>query len=498
MKSNQISVKSLSKSVKVAFTLLALPLALSACTSLLRQPDPAAASNLTSAAFPTLLGQNANDPAGSSIASQGWSDFFTDPQLKQLIQLGLENNRDLRTAVLNVDKVRAQYQLARSSQFPTLGVNGGYATNGNKNSNTSTYTANLGLSSYEIDFWGRIANLKDSALQNFFSTQSARSTAQIALVSQIAQSYLAIAFDQEQLKLAQQTFKAQQDSYGLLDKQFKAGIISLQPLRQAEITLEQARLAAKNSETLIAQDRNGLALLVGQPVPDNLLPQGAITQITASQTLPAGLPSELLQHRPDIAGAEYTLKAKGADIAAARAAYFPSISLTGSVGYQSKNLSDLFKSGAFLWNIGPSINLPIFDGGARRANLDVARVDQKLALTAYEKSIQTAFREVSDELASRATLDDRLAAQDRLVKASTSNYDLSQARFKAGVDSYLNVLSAQQNLFTSQQAQITLKQQSLVSQVNLYKVLGGGAVNNIGLDAKPTNGNTTAAQVAKP
>ncbi len=498
MKANQLSVKSMSKSVKVAFTLLALPLALSACSSLLRQPDPAAASNLTSTAFPTLLGQNANDPAGSSIAAQGWSDFFTDPQLKQLIQLGLDNNRDLRAAALNIDKARAQYQISRAAQFPGLGLAAGSTTTGNKSDNTTKYNAGLALSGYELDFWGRVANLKDSALQSFFATQSARSTAQISLVSSIAQYYLALAFDQEQLKLAKQTLKSQQESYDLNQKQFKAGIISLVPVKQAQINVETAILAAKNAETQIAQDRNALTLVVGQTVPDNLLPTGAINQITASQNLPAGLPSELLQHRPDIAQQEFLLKAQGGNVAAARAAYFPSITLTGNVGYGSSQLSDLFKSGSFLWSVGPSINLPIFDWGTRRANLESARVDQKLALNSYEKSIQTAFRDVSDVLATRATLDERLASQSRLVEASQSNYDLSQSRFKAGVDSYLSVLTAQNSLFSSQQAQITLKQQALLSQVNLYTALGGGATNNIGLDATPTNGNTTAAQVAKP
>jgi multidrug efflux system outer membrane protein len=481
MKMNQPQAHAAQSSVKLIFTVLALPLALSACNShFLRQPDPVAASNLTAASYPALMDQNAAATAGASIAAQGWANYFTDPKLKQLIQLGLDNNRDLRAAALNIDRARAQYQLSRSAQYPTFGVTGGTQTTGNSSDNSTTYRAGLGLTGYELDFWGRVANLKDQALQSFFATESARSTVQISLVSQITQSYLALAFDQEQLKLAKQTLVAQKQSYDLNDKQFKVGIISLVPVKQAQISVENANLAIANYQTQLAQDRNALALLIGQSVPNELIPTGAVNQITASPTIPAGLPSELLQHRPDIAQTEFKLKAAGANIAVARAAYFPSISLTGNVGYSSTSLSDLFKSGSFGWGIGPSINLPIFDGGSRKATLDTAHVDQQLALNAYEKSIQTAFREVADVLATRATLDDRLAAQNRLVQASTTNYNLSQSRFKAGVDNYVAVLVAQTSLYSAQQGQIALKQSALLSQVNLYTALGGG-----GLDVNP-------------
>lgn len=503
MKMNHSNLKSTestitASSAKVMFTILALPLALSACTSFLRQPDPAPASNLTQAAYPTLLNQTLSNQAETSIAAKGWSDFFSDPKLKQLIQLGLDNNRDLRTAALNIELARAQYQLAKAPQLPTVGINAGATTTGNSSDHTTTYTAGLGLTSYELDFWGRIANLKDQALQSFFSTESARATTQISIVSQIAQSYLALAFDQEQLKLAQQTLDAQQKSYELNEAQFKAGIISLAPVKQAQISVENAKLAISNAQTLVAQDRNLLALTIGLPkVPDDLIPQGAVDQITTSPLLPAGLPSELLQRRPDIAQAEYTLKAAGANVAVARAAYFPKISLTGDVGYSSPSLSNLFKSGSFAWNVGPSVTLPIFDNGARKATLESARVQQQIDLTAYEKTIQSAFREVADVLAVRATIDDRLAAQQRLVEASQANYDLANASFKAGVSDYLTVLVAQTSLFSAQQAQITLKQAALLSQVNLYTALGGGAVNQIGLDVpNNTSGNTTA-QVVK-
>jgi multidrug efflux system outer membrane protein len=247
---------------------LALSLTMTGCsTSFLRQPDPVAASNLTAPSYPTLMNQTDAATSGESIASQGWKNFFTDPQLKQLIQLGLDNNRDLRTAALNIDRARAQYQLSRSAQFPTVGVTGGTQTTGNSSDNSTTYRAGLGLTGYELDFWGRVANLKDQALQSFFATQSARSTVQISLISQIAQTYLALSFDQEQLKLALQTLAAQKQSFDLNEKQFKVGIISLVPVKQAQISVENAHLAIANYQTQIAQDRNALALLIGQSVP---------------------------------------------------------------------------------------------------------------------------------------------------------------------------------------------------------------------------------------
>jgi outer membrane protein, multidrug efflux system len=456
---------------------LALSLTLPACTSLLRQHDPAPSTNLTAAAYPTLPNNALADPADSSIAATGWSDYFSDPKLKQLIQLGLDNNRDMRTATLNIELARAQYQLSKSQQLPNLNINARSNTTGNTSDNSTNYSAGLGLTSYELDFWGRIANLKDQALQSYFGTQSARATTQISIVRQITQSYLALAFDQEQLKLAQQTLTAQQQSYALNELQFKAGIIPLTAVKQAQITVETAKLAIKNAETRVAQDRNLLALSIGLPtVPDALIPQGAVEQISNKPLLSAGLPSELLQRRPDIIQAEYLLKAAGANIAVARAAYFPRISLTGNVGYSSPSLSDLFKSGSFGWNVGPSITLPIFDNGSRKANLESARVQQQISLAAYEKSIQSAFRDVADVLAFRATIDDRLAAQDRLVEAATINHRLAEERFKAGVSDYLSVLFAQTSLFNAQQAQIALKQASLLSQLNLYTALGGGGL----------------------
>ena len=458
-----------------------LALSLAACSRpVLRDADPMPVATVIPQAYPVDQAKTVDQ--GPSIAALGWQSFFADPQLKELIQLGLDNNRDLRTATLNIQRARAQYQIRQAAQLPTVAANGSVTEQGNTDDSNTAYSVGLGTTAYEIDLWGRVANLKDAALQNYLATQSAQQATRISLIGQIAQAYLALAFDQQQLKLAEQTLKAQQDSLNLNIKRQDVGIASAVPVRQSQISVETARLAIGNYQTQIAQDRNLLALLIAQPVPSNLMPTAAPAQIVRPTVLGTGLPSDLLRNRPDLAQAEYSLRAAGANIAAARAAFYPTISLTGNLGFSSSSLSDLFKSGAFNYGIGPSINLPIFDGGARQANLDVSKADQQIALSSYESAIQSAFREVSDVLATRSTLSDRLGAQNRLVAATQSNYDLAQARYRAGLDNYLTVLDAQRSLFTAQQAQISLQQSALISQVNLYKVLGGGSVDQAPTD----------------
>lgn len=459
-----------------------LALSLSACTRpVLRAADPVPVATT----IPTQYETPASTEA--SIATIGWQDFFADAKLKQLIQLGLDNNRDLRTAALNIQRAQAQYQIRSADQLPSINASGSATVQGNKDNSNNNYQVGLGMAAYEIDLWGRVANLKDAALQNYLASQSAQQATQVALIGQIAQSYLAIAFGQEQLRLAEQTLKAQEESLNLNRKRLNVGISSAVPVRQGEISVETARLAISNAKTQLAQDRNTLALLLGQGVPDNLMPSSIPAPLLSKDVLSTGLPSDLLRNRPDVAQAEYSLKAAGANIAAARAAFYPTISLTGNLGLSSTSLSDLFKSGAFSYSAGPSISLPIFDAGARQANLEVSKVDQQIALTSYEKAIQSAFKDVADVLATRATLQERLDAQARLVKATQATYELSQARYKAGLDNYLSVLDAQRSLFSVQQAQISLEQSALLSQVNLYKALGGGAVRPAVTDtaAKP-------------
>lgn len=478
-------------------TISLLSLSIAACTSTpklaeLRGTDPTPATTVIAASYPQA--ETTAVAEQPSIAMLGWQEFFADPALKSLIQLGLDNNRDLRSAALNIQRAQAQYQIRSADQLPTVNASGSLTQRGNTDDSSMDYSVGLGTTAYEVDLWGRVANLKDAALQSYLASQSNQQAVQISLIGQIAQAYLSLGFNQAQLSLAEQTLKAQQDSLNLNRKRLDAGISSAVPVRQSEISVESARLAIGNFKTQIEQDKNLLNLLVGQTVPADLLPRRAPKQVSSTAALSTGLPSDLLRNRPDLAQAEFNLKAAGANIAAARAAFYPSISLTGNLGLSSGSLSDLFSSGAFSYSFGPSISLPIFDGGARRANLEVSQVDQQLALTAYEKSIQSAFREVADVLAERATLQERIDAQTRLVTATRGNYNLSQARFKAGLDSYLNVLDAQRSLFSAEQSLISLQQSSLLTQVNLYKALGGGGLKPT--EPVATNTATGSAQVS--
>lgn len=455
------------------FGLSVLALTLAACQSL-RGPAPAVSAN-TPAAFNSVP-DAASVADGASIAAQGWKEFFADQRLQQLIQLGLDNNRDLRATALNIERARAQYRISEGALFPTVNATGGLTRADNQQSGgaQTSYSVGVGITAYELDFFGRVRDLKDASLQNYLATKSARDATQISLIGQIAQSWLAISYDTAQLRLAEQTLKAQEESYTLNKRRFDVGIDNEVSVRQAQISVETARGNVATYKAQIAQDRNLLELLVGQQVSNDLLPTDQIQQITTASTLGAGLPSDLLQNRPDLTSAEFQLRAAGANLGAARAALFPSISLTGSAGYASTDLSDLFKSGSFVWSVGPQVNLPIFDAGTRRNNVKIAEVDQKIAVNNYEKAIQTAFREVSDALATRATIGERLSAQTRLVDATSTNYRLSNARFKAGIDSYLTVLDAQRTQYSAQQGLLNLQLSNLVNQVELYKTLGGG------------------------
>lgn len=451
----------------------ALSLAIAGCQNL-RGPEPAA-----SVTIPPVY-QNLPDAyqgaQGPSIATQGWQEFFDDTRLHQLITLGLANNRDLRTTVLNIERAREQYRISENNRLPTVNLSTSATRQETAQSQNATtvYSAGVGVTAYELDFFGRVRNLRDAALDSFLATRSARDATQISLIAQIAQAWTAMSYDMAQLKLAEQTLAAQQDAYRLNQRRFEVGIDSEITVRQAQISVETARNDVAAFKTQIAQDRNLLDLLVGQPTPATLLPTTQIAKITSNSVLGSGLPSDLLQNRPDITSAEYQLRSAGGNLGAARARLYPSISLTGTAGLASTDLSDLFKSGAFVWSIGPQLDLPIFDAGTRRANVRIAEVDQQLALNNYEKSIQTAFREVSDVLATRATINDRLAAQTRLVEATRTNYRLSEARFRAGIDNYLTVLDAQRSSYAAEQGLLSLQQANLNSQIDLYKVLGGG------------------------
>ena len=461
--------------------LTALALSMAACNTIPKADmrpvlaEPNVPIEQTYGAFDKETVSSANQ---ASIAGQRWQEFYSDERLKGLIALGLENNKDFESARLAIEKARAQYQITDLNDLPRIDGSGGYtrqAQNSRDKNPSSSYKVDLGLANYELDFWGKIASLKDQALQNFLATTAAKDSTQISLISNIAQSYANLSYSLAQLKLAEATVESREKSLFIADKRFEAGIDPKLPSLQASASLENAKLAVLRAQSSILKARNALQFLVGGPIPTNLIPTPAVSNITNQQIFNAGLPSELLRYRPDVLQAEYNLKAAGANIEVARASYFPSISLASSVGVSSGSLDDLFKSGSVGWSFGPSISVPIFDAGRLDANYDVAKIEREQTLANYERSIQTAFREVSDVLATRATLGDQLAAQYRLQDNFEQTYQIADARFKAGIANYLDVLDAQRSLFSTQQGILDLELQKIISQIKLYQVLGGGA-----------------------
>ncbi len=421
--------------------------------------------------------------AQKPVADIPWKEFFAGDQLRKLITLALENNRDLRVAALNIERSRAQYQIRRADLVPHIDANAAgnfqrlpedFSGTGEP-VNIHQYTVGLGVSSYELDLFGRVQSLKDEALERYLATEQARRSVQISLVAQVAGAWLSLAADRERLQLARETLTSQQSSYQLTKSRFDAGVSSALDLNQAQTSVDTARVDIARYTTLVAQDENALNLVVGSPVPADLLPPSLSETLTALKDLSPGLPSDVLLSRPDILQAEYLLKGANADIGAARAAFFPRITLVSSVGFGSEDLAGLFTSGSFAWSFAPRISLPIFDSGSNRANLKVSEVDRDIAVAQYEKAIQTAFREVADSLAQRGTIDDQLTAQQSLTDATAESHKLSLARYEKGVDSYLNVLDSQRSLYAAQQNLISVRLIRLNNLVTLYKVLGGGA-----------------------
>jgi outer membrane protein, multidrug efflux system len=421
---------------------------------------------------------------GDTLSAElGWEQFFTDDELKKLIRQALENNRDLRVASLNIEKARAQYQIQRAALFPKVngtvsGTNQRMMLNlptGPMTFNSHQYSANLGFSSYEMDFFGRISSLRDQAVYQYLSTEEAKRSAQISLVSEVANAYLTLAADSESLALARETLRTQQATFDLSKRQLALGSINELTLRQVETSVESARVNVAKYMTQVDQDRNALALLVGEPPNINLEQVNNLQAVSQTASLPDGLPSTVLQNRPDVLEAERTLQANNANIGAARAAFFPTISLTASAGLASPELGSLFSGNNHVWSFAPQIVLPIFNGGLNKANLKVAEVSREISVAQYEKAIQTAFKEVSDALALRATLEEQLSAQTAQVNATQRSFVLSRARFEKGLDSYLAVLDAQRSYYAAQQTLISVRLSEVSNQVTLYKVLGGGA-----------------------
>jgi len=415
-----------------------------------------------------------------TAAGMPWCEFFADKRLQKVIEKALENNRDLRMAALNVERARALYGVQRAELLPSVNAVGSGSKervpadlSSTRNRMTSErYDVNLGISSWEIDFFGRIRSLKEQALEEYLATEQARCSAQIALVAEVARTYLTLAADRGNLKLAQSTLETQQGVYDLIGRQYEVGLVSELDLRRAQTQVDSARVNSARFTQLVAQDQNALNFLAGSSVPEDLLPPD-LASVHPPKEIFAGLSSEVLLNRPDILAVEHQLKAAHAFIGVARAALFPRISLTTVVGTASAELSGLFKSGSGTWSFAPQITMPIFDARAWAA-LRVSKTVQKIALMEYEKVIQTAFREVADALAVQGTIEQQVSAQQSFTDAIEETYRLSKKRYVQGIDSYLSVLDAQRSLYAAKQGLIKLCLGKLANQVRLYAVLGGG------------------------
>jgi NodT family efflux transporter outer membrane factor (OMF) lipoprotein len=411
---------------------------------------------------------------GPVAAALPWQDFFVDARLTQLIEIALNNNRDLRIAVLNIEQARAEYDIRRADQIPNVGIIANGSRANTASGGTATlYTAGIGFTTWEVDLFGRVSSLSQAALAQYFATEEGRKAAQISLVSSIASTWLTLVADDEALEITRQTLATREESLRLTRLRFENGATSELDVRLAESLAESARAALAQLTRQRAFDLHALALLLGQPVPAQFQTPASTESVTLPD-LPAGMPSEVLIARPDVRAAEEQLVSANANIGAARAAFFPRITLTAGVGRASSDLSGLFSGGSWGWTAAPQLVQPIFDAGRNSAGLASAEVGRDIALAQYERAIQSAFREVSDALAGRATFGDQLAALQRVVEAESVRFKLSELRYNSGVSSYLDLLDAQRALYTARLLLVQTRAQQLQSQVLLYKALGGG------------------------
>ncbi|WP_028319093.1 efflux transporter outer membrane subunit [Desulfobulbus elongatus] len=467
---------------------IVLSLMLSLCGGLVGCSTLAPSYNRPAAPVPTSWQKDAGVPGEPAASGQQdaadipWQDFYLNPRLRKVIAMGLVHNRDLRVAALNVERAQAQYRIQRSELVPKVDAEGAgnfqrqpadFSSSGEAEK-IHQYTVGLGVTSYELDLFGRLRSLKDQALEEYLATGQAQRSARISLIAQIAAADLTLAADRELLQLAEETMKTQEESYRLIQKRFELGASSELELREAQTQVESARVDVARFSTQVAQDEDSLNLLVGAQVPADLLPASLTDEVATLEGITPGLSSEILLRRPDVLQAENVLKGYNANIGAARAAYFPRIVLVGSLGSGSKELSGLFSTGSGSWAFAPSIDLPIFDAGARAAQLQVAEIDRDIAIAQYEKAIQTAFREVADTLVQRGNVERQLAAQQALREATEKRYLLARERYAKGVDSHLAVLDAQRSLYSAQQGVVGVRLTRLTNLVSLYKALGGG------------------------
>ncbi len=463
-----------------AFTILLAATALTGCTMI---PDFVLPDFFAARSWNDVPGYEY--PVGENIAQQmDWKTFFDAPAFRLVIETALQNNKDLKTAALNIEEARALYRIERADLFPNVNAAGQGTISESSDESSVTgraskselYQANVGIASYELDLFGKLRSDNEAALNSYLATQEAHTVVRNALIAETANAYLQLLADQKLLCLTQKTLKAQQRTHDILAESLDKGVSTEQDVARAATAVEMARVNLHQYSRAVSQDKNALFLLMGMSQDDAFLPEAELDTISASikDHLNPGLPSDVLLMRPDIRQAEFELLARNASIGAARAAFFPRITLTGTYGFASQGLGSLFAGGAGgAWAFLPQVTLPVFEGGRNKANLDLAEIRKEKAVINYEKAIQTAFREVSDELAARATLDEQLKAQRRLVAAAQKVYDISDARYKSGIDSFLSVLDAQRELYTYQQNEIRVELQYLSNLINLYKVLGG-------------------------
>lgn len=452
-------------------------LVLSACTLAPRHVRPEAPVAET---WPAQTGAGNAGEDARSAADIGWREFFADPRLQSLIDVALRNNRDLRAAALNVEAARAAYRIQRSELLPSIDATGqgvsqrvpaSLSTTGTGGV-TRRYEVSAGVTAFELDLFGRVRSLRQGALQEYLSLEETRTAVHLSLVAEVADAWFTLQADRELLRLAQQTYESQRSTFDLTRLRFDSGVTTELELHRAEMALRQAEVDIAAYTRRVEEARNALVLLLGDASAP--LEDGGWPEALPGESLAAGLPADLLERRPDIRAAEHALRARNADIGAARAAFFPRITLTGSAGRAHTDLDGLFESSQKTWSFVPQVTVPIFAGGALRANLDLATVRKEIGIVRYEQAIQSAFREVADALAARATLDDQLTAQQALARAAAESFRLSDMRYQAGVQSYLDTLIAQRDHYAAQQALIALRLARASNSIALYKALGGG------------------------
>lgn len=435
---------------------------------------------------PEADGRELSEKAADEMPAQGnlgWREFYTDPNMQILIEYALENSRDLRIAVLNMDAYRALYQIQRADLLPGINATGAAQNQRTRtfqpapypeSSVSRTYTLGVGVTSWELDIFGRVRSLKDAALEQYLATRHAAYAARISIAGEVASVYLNLVATKEQYELTRSTYESRMESFEMVDAMYKQGLSSQLVVNQAKMAVEEARVNAVTLKTQTLQLENALAVLLGGPLPSGMRIPNSLDAVRKLKSVPEGLPSDILERRPDILQAEHTLKSANANIGAARANFFPRISLTGSLGFISGDLDDLFEHNSKAWAFTPSVSLPIFQGGRNVANLEYSNVQRDMAVASYEKAVQAAFREVADALAQRSTITEQVEATRALRDASQQSYDISNVRYEIGVDSFMNVLDAQRMLFSSQQSFISSLLMREINSIDLYKALGGG------------------------